>query len=244
MTYVVLDIETVENAKAKELFARKTYTAAANLKDPAKIEQSILERRQKDMDQAALHWWTGKVVCICANVLVPPHKTPDEDYKPLTLYGDDEKEILCLFFDKLERLQDRLNGFQLLGKSGDYFDLPFLVGRALAHDLGLPEALRTRGTIRDIDHIFSFSSQCDQRSTLDNYAFGLGIKGKTGYGSQVGAMYAQIQMGDHDKWKDIGDYCAQDTDIATTMLKRWLKPYVNRTPIAVAPVEPLDIPFG
>lgn len=243
MTYVVIDIETVENERAKELFAKKTYLPASNLRDPAKIEQSILERRQKDMDQAALHWWTGKIICICANVLVPGHKSADEDYKPLTLIGDDEKELLCQFFDKLERLQERLGGIVVIGKSGDYFDLPFIVGRALAHDLGVPQALRTRDTVRDIDHIFSFSSQCDQRSSLDNYAFGLGLKGKTGHGSQIAGLYAQIQMGETDKWQVIGDYCANDTDIATTMLKRWIKPYICRNPVT-KPVEELEIPFG
>ncbi len=237
MTYVVIDIETVENERAKELFARKTYHPASNLRDPAKIEQSILEKRQKDMDQAALHWWTGKVICICANVI------SNHPEKPLTLFGDDERELLCAFYDWLWGVTSRSNGATVLGKSGDYFDIPFLVGRSLAHDLGLPEALRTRGHIRDIDHIFSFSSQCDQRTSLDNYAFGLGVKGKTGHGSSIAGLYSQIQMGDETKWTDIHTYCANDTDIATTMLKRWLKTYTPRTVLEAVP-EPLDIPFG
>ncbi len=238
MTFVVIDIETVENERAKELFQRKTYYPAANLRDPAKIEQSILEKRQKDMDQAALHWWTGQVICLCANVV-------GLDAKPQTFMGADEAELIRCFYDWLWTIQDRANGLTVIAKSGEYFDLPFLIGRSLVHDLGIPEVLRPRRAINDIDHIFSYSTNCDQRSSLENYAFGLGIKGKLAKGSDVAGMYAQVQMGDLDQWKVIAAYCAQDTDIATEMLKRYLKRHDARTTQKEPEPMPLsEIPFG
>ncbi len=241
MTFVVIDIETVENARAKELFQKTVYKPAANLKDPAKIEQSILEKRQKDMDQAALHWWTGKVICLCANVLQGVGPVPE---KAKTFIGDDEKELLMSFYDWLTSLCTRSHGVTVVAKSGEYFDLPFLVGRSLVHDIGIPEVLRPRRALNDIDHIFSYSTNCDQRSSLQNYAFGLGVTGKLFHGSEVAGMYAQVQMGDTDQWKVIGAYCAQDTDIATEILKRYLKSYSARNQAEPEPLKPEDIPFG
>lgn len=237
--FVIIDIETVENDRAKELYSRKKYEADGRLKDPLKIEQSIMEKRQKDLDKSPLYWWTGKVICICANVL-------GANEKAKTFIGDDERELFHQFFGWLSDLQKRWQGFTLIAKSGDYFDIPFLTGRCLALDLGVPNVLRGTRGISDIDHIFSWSSQCDQRSSLDNYAFGLNIAGKNGHGSDVAPLYNMIQMGDTDQWKKIADYCAQDTNIATEILRRYLKQYVNPN-VTTDPIEPMkaeDIPFG
>lgn len=227
--YAVMDIETAENERAKEYYARKSYEPAANLKDPAKIEQSILAKRQKDMDQAPLHWWTGKVICICANPTTPSSK-------PFTVYGDNETSVLRTFFDWYWWLCDAHGSVQLIGKSGEYFDIPFIIGRLLALDLGIPEPFRR--PIRDIDHIFSFSSQCDQRSNLNDYAWGLGIKAKTMHGSDVAGLYAQIQLGDKDRWNDLAAYCAQDVNIAAEMLRRYEKKFIYRTVEPTKSAEP------
>lgn len=234
--YAIIDIETVENGRAKELFATKVYEHDGRLKDPEKIEQNVREKRQKDMETAALYWWTGKVICICANVM-------GLDEKPKTFVGDDERELLSQFFDWLLALQTRTNDLTIIAKSGEYFDQPYLIGRALALDLGVPGPLRPSRPVKDIDHIFSFSTQCGQRSSLTNYAFGLSIPGKTAHGSDVAGMYCQIQMGDDTKWKVIADYCARDTDIATEILKRYLKPYVSRHAPKAEPLPIEDIPF-
>ncbi len=237
MTFVIIDIETVENDRARELYARTTYEADRRLKDPAKIEQSIMEKRQKDMDKAPLHWWTGKVICICANVI-------GLEEKPKTFMGDDERELLMSFFDWLDHVWRRTHGYTLIAKSGEFFDFPFLIGRAMSCDIGIPDILRPRRSIADIDHIFSFSSQCDQRSNLNNYAFGLNIAGKTGHGSQVAGLYSQIMMGDQDKWNDIGRYCASDTDIASEILRRYLKVYITRNELEPEKIIPeAQIPF-
>lgn len=237
--YVVIDIETVENSRAKELYSKKTYEPAANLRDPVKIQQSILEKRQKDMDKCALHWWTGKVICICANVLGTGIAE-----KPRTFIGDNEKELLCQFLDWADGLYKRHNGFQLIAKSGEYFDKPFLIGRLLALDLGLPYYLRPDRGITDIDHIFSWSSQCDQRTSLEHYAFGLGIGGKTGHGSDVAGLYNLTVLGDGDAWAKIGAYCANDTDIATVILQRYLKAYEPTVQEIPQPMSADEIPFG
>ena len=236
--FVVIDIETVENSRAKELFAKKKYEVDGRLKDPIKIEQNLLEKRQRDLDKAPLYWWTGKIICICVNLL-------GVNEKPKTFLGDDERELLHQFFAYLDDVQKRHGGYMLIAKSGDYFDLPFMTGRCLALDLGVPQVLRGTRGITDIDHIFSWSAQCDQRSSLDNYAFGLNIAGKNGHGSDVSSLYNTTQMGDADGWRKIAEYCAQDVNIATEILRRYLKVYINpNVPEAtIAPMSAEQIPF-
>lgn len=204
MSYIFYDIETVKNERADSYFATKQYEPAANLKDPAKIEASIAEKRAKDLEKAPLHWWTGKVVCIGAI----------HGDECLTFSGEDEAVNLAKFFDWALDID-----CPLIGKSGDYFDMPFIVGRCLANDMGIPGFLRPGRSIQDVDQIFSFSSHCDQRSNLANYAFGLGIQGKTGHGSDVAAMY------EAKEWEKLETYCIRDVEIVAEMMKRWLKPY-------------------
>lgn len=237
VTYAVIDIETVPNEQSHAYYKKKTYEPAANLKDPAKIEQSILEKRQKDMDKAALHWWTGKVICIDADLVGGTGRPISKSF-----FGNDEKALLIDFFDWLYEAVQFNSNVILIGKSSDFFDTPYLVGRALAHDLGILQCLRPYRPITDIDQIFSFSSQCEQRSSLSNYAFGLGIDGKTGHGSQVSTMYAEAIMGNENQWQAISAYCAQDNNISKIMLKRWLKHYVPKNLPVEKPLNP-DIPF-
>jgi len=203
--FVVIDIETVRNARADAYFASKVYEPAANLRDPVKIAASIEERREKDTEKAALYWWTGQVICIGAIDL-------DTD-KRQVFFGNDEREVLDGFFDWVPK------GANVIAKSGDYFDMPFMVGRALYHNLGIPDFLRLTRNIGDVNHIFGFSSRNDQATTLDNYAFGIDFPGKLAKGSDVAEMHAE------QRWKDIEAYCMQDTLIAAEMLKRWLKPF-------------------
>lgn len=200
----LFDIETIPNDRAKAYFAAKVYEPAANLKDPEKIAANIAEKRAKDAEKAALHWWTGKVVCISVRTV--------DGKDSGTFSGLDEVQILRAFFDAV-------GSNHVIGKSGDYFDTPFLVGRALANDIGVPGFLRPHRPIQDVDHIFSFSSQCDQRSNLANYAFGMGIEGKNGHGSEVAAL---VEAG---KWDELRAYCEQDVAIIAEMLRRWNKVY-------------------
>lgn len=226
--HVSLDIETAPHERAAAYYAGKRYDAPANYKDPAKIEAAILERRQADMDGAALHWWTGRVLCISAAPVEPEGSITHE-----TFAGADERKVLCALFDWLCEL-DADRRVILTGKSSELFDLPYLRGRALALDTGIPDALRVYRPITDVDLIFSHSQQCAQRGKLSDYAFGLALEGKLGKGSDVSDMWIRIQMADNDAareaaWQELTDYCVRDNDIAATMLQRYLKPYGHRT---------------
>lgn len=207
-TLYAFDIETVANERAAAYFANKVYEPAANLKDPIKIAQSIEEKKLKDIDKAALHWWTGKVICLSAKSL----SSDDAG----TFSGSDEKANLLAFFGAIA------SDARVIGKNGDSFDIPFLVGRCLYYDIGIHDCLRSYRDIQDVDHMFGFSSASDQRSTLANYAFGLGIEGKTSHGAEVAGLYAE------ERWNEIRQYCAQDVEIVAEMVRRWQKPFVGR----------------
>ena len=211
VSFVVFDIETIANENSAHYFLTKEYAAPGNYKDPAKIEAAIAEKRAKDIDQAALNWWTGAVVCIQASA-------GDEKFAGVDL---DEKKLLLSFGEWLSKHYDKV----LVGKSSKTFDVPFLVGRYMAHDLGVPTNLRTvdRFRVTDIDQIFGHSITSGQVSTLSNYAFGLGIKGKSASGNHVADMVNQYLLGDKTKLTELENYCRQDVAITEEVLRRFLK---------------------
>lgn len=210
MEYVAWDIETVPNERAEQYFAMKEYQPDARLTDPAKILADVEKKRNAEATKAGLYWWTGKVVCICA-------KASDAVFQ---MVGDDEETLLRGFFDWADARPDSI----LVGKSSADFDGPFVTGRVLALDLGVPTCLRRNrtGLISDVDQIFSHSHACAQRSNLENYAWGLGMPGKNGKGSEVANMAAG------GKWREIADYCANDVEITAEMMRRYLTVYEKR----------------
>lgn len=219
MKYLAFDIETVGGDNVASYYRNKTYSAPANYKDEAKIEAYINERRLEDQRQAALYWWTGKIVCVSVKPIAQP------GLGGLTVVGDDELALLTRLLDYLAADPS----FTLIGKSSEYFDVPYVIGRALAHDLGIPECLRPFRGITDVDQIFGFSQAAGQRSRLSDYAFGLRIDGKLGHGSDVGTWYQQAVLGDQAAWTQIRTYCEKDVDIVCEMVRRWNKVYPRPT---------------
>ncbi len=242
-TYLVFDIETAANARAPDYYKSKTYEAPSNYKDPAKIEAAILEKRQADMERAALSWWTGRVLCVSATPVNGPAALISA-----TFSGVDEREVLLDFFDYLAATQARGGGRVIpIGKASDIFDIPFLIGRAMAHDLGVPDCLRGWRKLTDVDLIFGPSSGLNQRGRLSDYAWGLQSGAKLAHGSGVAAMWLDIQMGLPGAWDVLTAYCEQDVAITADILRKYLKPYLPREGVPGAPAtpedKPLDIPF-
>lgn len=224
MNYITYDIETVANDRAHLYYQTKSYTAPSNYKDKAKIEDYILEARQKDIDKAALTWWTGRIVCIGVEVVNSGEKN--------CFIGENEREILIQFnkwvkdqetkvVDKDYRDIEITHHLRntLIGKNSDDFDYGFFVGRSLYQNIGLTPYFRRKQYITDINTIFSYSRSSAQIGRLSDYAWGLNIDGKNGDGSQVAELY---KAGD---WESIKKYCLQDTAIVTEVMKRYLKEF-------------------
>jgi hypothetical protein len=202
MTKIVFDIETVANDRAKEYYDT-VYVPDKRLKDPEKIAAN----RKDALEKAGLHWWTGRVVCICWKL---------GDKQTTGIISRNEKHVLNNFFAACNSVTDPF----LIGKNGTDFDIPFLVGRCLAHDVGVPQFLRPQRPIDDINRVFGYVRN-SQWGKLGDYAWGLGLDGKLADGSQVQTMW------DEDKHDEIFDYCLRDVEIPAELLARYTKEYVN-----------------
>lgn len=220
-TYLVYDIETKANPRAKHYFdmlgEKGYYTAPSNWKDEAKIKAYCEEQKDKDRGKAALYWWTGQIVLISAWLVRSTTKTP-----MLFANLEDEEEVLRAFFDYLEETNRTVAGLRIIGKQAKEFDQGYINGRAMCHDIGLPFSWRGDRPIDDVNDIFSRAKGSNQVGTLEDYAYGLSIPLKLGDGSQVPKWAAE---GNIDA---IIKYGARDIEITAEIVRRYLKPYAKK----------------
>ena len=220
---ITVDIETAANGKASAYWDQKGFSAPGNYKDEAKIKAAIEEKRMESRGKSGLYPWTARVTCIVCF-----------DGEWHTFYGEEEAVILRDFGTYLSTKGNAV----LTGKNFLTFDNPMLVGRYIAHDLGVPAILRPTDQPRDVDHAFGFSSQ-SIRGSLKDYAWLMGIQGKLAHGSQAQTMFDEAAF-DPEKWKDLVSYCQQDVAITHEFLTRYLKPFV---PEIEEPIAMEDMPF-
>jgi len=214
-----LDIETVKNDRADEYFETTTIQPRANLVDPEKIKQDILNKRAAMTEKAGLFWWTGKIICIgCYESITGQMRilTGTTTDSP----DGDERALLNQFY---EMLDNNIYDF-VTGKQTADFDVPFIKGRALAHDLGTPKMWYPK-RLDDVDHYFSRSRACQQLGSLNKYAWGLGMPMKKGHGSQVQGMYDRVKLEPNSAWVDIMEYCRLDVQLTANILSRIYKPF-------------------
>lgn len=215
--YIAFDIETVRNTLAKSYYMENYTPSLGNFsqrKDESdeawaiRSEALMNVKREAAMEKAGLHWWTGKVISVAYRYIHSP--------EPATcIYSEEEEEVLMDFGKFLESQGD----VQLVGKNSDTFDVPFLIGRYMAHDMGVPNGLfKGSNHIHDVDHIFHRSSVCSQRGKLSDYAWGLGLDGKIGSGNMVQDWYDAEYGPD---WEIISKYNCQDTEIVAEMFRRY-----------------------
>ena len=241
---ILYDIETVATDRARELVGSKVYdvpktylptsempATIANIKSEEKrnikyaewqvkqrkkIESYVQVQQLKDLEKAALHWWMSKVVSIAWNHV---HDETGEVITAGVRTGEDECDVISAFINTAMDSAYRVS--RVVGKNAKNFDHPYLIGRLLALDLGIPDFLRARvSAMGDINEIFgSLSAKNCQITSLENYAFGLGIAGKLSTGSGVESMY---KAGAFD---DIKKYNVRDVEIIAEMWRRFMRPY-------------------
>lgn len=217
-----LDIETVSQGKAAKDFTDKQSYALGNVKDPAKKEAKLKEKKEEAGKKHGLNWWTGKV---CSVALVDLHRETSYCY-----YGTDERVVL----KDLAKLLTA-GPIKLIGKTSINFDFPFLIGRFMSLGIRVPECLKKRSSLLDVDNFFGFSSASGQRSKLSSYAHGLGIDPKTLDGSKVQGVYDKIIQAIMSKdkeledslWKEIVDYNLQDSQIVKEMALKYYGPEIG-----------------
>ena len=212
MKFIVIDTETAANDRAEAYFKTKHIKAPSTWKDAEKIKAREDEKRIELRDKAGLYPWTARVTVVCAF-----------DGSMSTFYGNDERKILKDFGTYLVNQESQHGSVRLVGKSSKTFDFPMLVGRYIAHDLGVPNPLKPTHQPTDIDECFGYSSQ-SIRGTLSDYAFLMDIKGKTSNGSNAQAMFDFTAL-DDSKWDELTEYCAQDVIITNEFLIRYMKQF-------------------
>lgn len=196
---IVYDIETAINLEtAEQIFATRDYPPDSRLKDSLKIEASIASKKAKDYDKAALHWTTGKVVCICAQ------SGKDE----FALADSDERKVLIQFCTWLEGKESAV----LVGKSNRIFDDGFLKGRLLAQSMDIPYILTLKSY--DILDFWGFGRGHPQHASLNDISLALGIGSKNGHGSDVAEL---VEKGDYDA---IREYCMNDVVLTKAIWER------------------------
>jgi hypothetical protein len=196
-TKIFYDIETYRYAPLADIIiGSKEFSAPSNYKDPQKIAENIAEQRARALDKAALHWTTGKVVCICATA---------ETGAVFEYASHDEKAILGDFKDWCNDFQKENGPSCLVGKSNHIFDDGFLIGRYMFHRIGFPQQL-VFGT-RDINNIFGYGNSHPQQAKLQDYALALCEAKKLANGMDVAGMV------DAGKWDEIREYCKQDVKL-------------------------------
>ena len=233
MKFIVIDVETAANDKADSYFRNKTIKAPARWKDEEKIKAREDEIRIEQRDKSGLNPWTARITVLCAF-----------NGSMATFFGNDEKKILVDFGTYLAR-EESGESVRLIGKNSKTFDFPMLIGRYIAHDLGVPNALRTTWEPRDIDECFGYSSQ-GIRGSLNDYAFLMNYDGKLGHGSNAQSMFDATAF-DESKWDDLAQYCAQDVMITAEFLQRYMKQFSPETPcdrlIPFTEQHTTEIPF-
>jgi len=212
-----IDIETTKNSRSDAYYAKKTYEAPSNYKNQEAIDGYITKAREKDAEKSPLYWWTGQIVCVC----VCDDHGEGESFSFADRGGSDEEKEKALLI-ALFRYLDTMPGVVLIGKESKDFDFPYLVARAMVHDIGIVNTLRNVNyTMHDINDIFSMSRAGICRTSLANYAWGLGIAGKSASPQDVQAWH---KTGQYDL---IEEYCMQDCRITAEVFKRYNKLFVG-----------------
>ena len=244
---VLFDIETVATDKAREYVEGKVYdlprnllpttavpASIANIKDDIKreakyalwqveqrekIERAVKLQQLKDLEKAALYWWQSKVISIA---WMHVHSESGELIAQGSSCFDEEYKVICDFYNAAIDSAYRVS--KVVGKNSKNFDIPYLIGRSLALNIGVPRFLRSKiSALGDIDEIFgSLSARNNQITSLANYAFGLGVEGKSGDGSVVETMYKA------KRFDDIEAYNRGDVKILRHLYDRWNICYEDR----------------
>lgn len=266
MKPLIISVKTAAGERAQEFIDSQKFTADANLssvdKPPRvildlknealknkriadwklaqalKIEQSILQKKQDAYDKAGLRWWTGRILSIGVYDPMWTHT------QPKVYMGQDEADTIKRFFDYLGNF--RLKDNYLVGKSKD-FDLPFLIGRCIALDIGIPDKLFSRYQLGDVSEIFGKTASSTQKGKLSDYAFGVGMAAMESFDSPT-FLLERSQLGDDTAWKEIERQTSYEVKVLGEIMRRYHKVY-KVTSMETAEVEQeakedFEIPFG
>jgi predicted PolB exonuclease-like 3'-5' exonuclease len=205
ITHVYFDIETgpAENATDFE----PQFEAPKNIKDPAKIEAALAEKRADWLDRLALSAVTGQVLAVGMVI---------GDGEITTLASDDERTLLLQLWMDLHNLPSqgdhRLVGWNLTG-----FDLPFLLRRSWVHNIPVPEWIFYSSRRLSDFHIDLMRVWCGEnpqdRISLDTVSRLFGVGKKSGSGKDFAKLWKE-------DWQAALAYLHQDVELTRAVARR------------------------
>jgi len=168
--YLVIDIATEANDEAETYFSEGycDHKVDRRLKDQKKIEL----HKKSLLANSANKWWLGKIKYMNCEFF------NSEKNKEFAMA--DEKELLDAFCYWLENSGEVVSEITMVGKESKNFIQPYLIGRLMRWNLGLPWFMINR-QIPDIDEIFSPYGRNDQVTNIIDYAWGLQIEADLEY---------------------------------------------------------------
>jgi len=203
MAEVILDIETYQEIHPA-IFEKMQadIRPRGNLKDPKKIEADIEAKKAALFDKAALSPLTGRIVAIG----LACQKEDGWDYTVKLAKSAEEEAPM------LESLNEYFGDFlchQLVTFNGRKFDLPFILARAMVHDITLTYRFpvgydKNHADLRDILI----------EGSLDYWATLILGEAKNGSAADVAGLVEE------NKWDELSTYCENDVALTVKIWER------------------------
>ena len=203
MSYIALDIETVANGDMVSKLP-EPEVKLGNLKDPAKINEKIVEAKQKQIEGMALDPLYGKVCCVGMYFFTDPE---GDDGRYETLIGGEEADIL----KETAKMLTGHNG--LITFNGKNFDIPFLLKRMAI--LNVPNKLNIHQLTEpnyDVMQMWAGRNGYVSLNTLADIVLG---EKKEELDVRLISLY--IANGKEDK---VIEYCKRDVELTAKLFKR------------------------
>jgi predicted PolB exonuclease-like 3'-5' exonuclease len=171
---IIFDIETGPLPEWELVHIIPDFEGKTGTKDPEKIAVQIEEKKQKWMEEAALHADRGQVIAIGFMF--------DGDFFYHT-NKDGERALLTNFWDEIQ--YEGAITQKIVGFNSNRFDIPFLIRRSWKLGVAIPPTLFRGRYLSDWFVDLMELWQCGDRQatiSLDRLSKHFGYKGKTGSG--------------------------------------------------------------
>ncbi len=218
---LLIDIETVPQAgSCNDLPAegRKLFFDKISKTMPENFDEE--EAYQK---KAGILAEFAKVVCISTGFFYKD-KVGRTCLKIKSIYGHDEKELLCNFSDLVNRMYKHNPNFQFAGHNIREFDMPFLCRRMIVNNILLPGCMNVHGAkpweIRWVDTLqwWRFGDYKNYTS-LHLLACVLGLP--TSKDDIDGSMVQHVYYKENNLQR-ITEYCQKDVVVVGRVIQKFM----------------------
>lgn len=169
---IIFDIETGALPLAEIEHLMDGIKAPGNLKDPAKIESAIAEKRAEFLEKAALSPFSGRILAIGWREM------ESHFYKNISDDDVDESYIIKEFWQMIKSDMPILIGHNIRN-----FDIPFIVRRGWKYGISPAPGYLDKFTKNIIDTMEVFAAgEWGNKSSLNDISKFFGLGEKTGAG--------------------------------------------------------------